>query len=132
MLNALWIFIGGGLGSLARWWASGFVAERFGQTFPWGTLIVNVTGSFIIGLFATLTGPEGRFLARASFREFFMIGICGGYTTFSSFSLQTLSLADEGQWFRAGGNVVLSVVLCLLGVWAGHALGLAYNTTKGS
>jgi fluoride exporter len=132
MLNALWIFVGGGLGSLARWWASGFVAERLGETFPWGTLLVNVSGSFVIGLFATLTGPEGRLLAPASFRQFFMLGICGGYTTFSSFSLQTLNLADDGEWFRAGANAVLSVVLCLLGVWLGHALALAVNATKGS
>jgi CrcB protein len=132
MLNALWIFIGSGLGGLARWGASGFIAERFGQTFPWGTLIVNVTGSFLIGLFATLTGPEGRFLAQASFRQFFMLGICGGYTTFSSFSLQTLNLAEDGEWFRAGANAVLSLVLCLLGVWIGHAIALALNTSKGS
>lgn len=132
MLNALWVFVGGGLGSLARWWASGFIAERVGQTFPWGTLLVNVTGSFVIGLFATLTGPEGRFLVPASFRQFFMLGVCGGYTTFSSFSLQTLNLAEDGQWFRAGANAVLSLVLCLLGVWLGHAIALAINSTKGS
>lgn len=132
MLNALWIFVGGGLGSLARWWASGFVAERFGQTFPWGTLLVNVSGSFLIGLFATLTGPDGRYVAPASFRTFFMLGVCGGYTTFSSFSLQTLNLAEEGEWFRAGGNAVLSVGLCLLGVWLGHVLALVINSPKGS
>ena len=97
MLNALWIFTGGGLGSLARWWFSGVVASTVGQTFPWGTLAVNVTGSFVIGLFATATGPGGRWLAPTSFREFFMVGICGGYTTFSSFSLQTLSLAQEAS-----------------------------------
>src|SRR6266481_9485159 len=100
MWNALWIFIGGGLGSLARWWFSGFIASTVGQTFPWGTLLVNITGSFAIGLFATLTGPEGRWgLVPASFREFFMLGICGGYTTFSSFSFQTLALAQDGEWF---------------------------------
>lgn len=132
MLNALWIFVGGGLGSLTRWWTSGFVAERFGQTFPWGTLIVNVSGSFIIGLFATLTSPEGRFLAPPSLRQFFRLGFCGGYTTFSSFSLQTLNLAEDGEWFRADANAVLSLVLCLLGVWLGHAIALAVNTTKGS
>jgi CrcB protein len=130
-MTALWIFLGGGLGSLARWWASGFVAERFGQSFPWGTLLVNVTGSFVIGLFAALTGPEGRFMAPISLRQFFMVGVCGGYTTFSSFSLQTLSLIEEGEWFRAGANTVLSLVLCLLGVWLGHAMALAVNATKG-
>jgi CrcB protein len=129
MWNALWIFIGGGLGSLARWGASGLIASRFGETFPWGTLIVNVSGSFLIGVFATLTGPDGRWLAPATFRQFFMIGICGGFTTFSSFSLQTLALANDGQWFRAGANTVLSVVLCLLGVWLGHLLATTLNTS---
>ena len=131
-MNALLIFVGGGLGSLARWGASGLLAARIGQTFPWGTLVVNVTGSFIIGLFATLTGPEGRLMAPVSFRQFFMLGVCGGYTTFSSFSLQTLNLAEDGQWFRAGGNAGLSVFLCLLGVWLGHALALSINSTKGN
>lgn len=132
MWNALWIFIGGGLGSLARWGVSGWVANRFGQTFPWGTLVANVTGSFIIGLFATITGPEGRWMARASSREFFMLGVCGGYTTFSSFSLQTLTLAEDGQWFKAGANAVLSLVLCLAGVWLGHMLALEFNSMKGA
>lgn len=132
MLNALWIFVGGGLGSLARWAASGLLAERIGQTFPWGTLVVNVTGSFIIGLFASLTGPEGRFMAPASFRQFFMLGVCGGYTTFSSFSLQTLNLAEDGQWRRAVGNAVLSGVLCLSGVWLGHAIAMAVTQPTAS
>ena len=127
MLSALWIFIGGGLGSLARWWFSGLIAGNVGQTFPWGTLMVNVTGSFVIGLFATITGPQGRWLAPSSFREFFMVGICGGYTTFSSFSLQTLNLAEDGEWLYAGANVVLSVVSCLVAVWLGHLLATAIN-----
>jgi len=131
MANALWIFVGGGLGSLARWWASGFIAQRFGETFPWGTLLVNVSGSFVIGLFAALTGPDGRWLAPASFRQFFMFGICGGYTTFSSFSLQTLNLVEDAQWFRAGANAVLSLVLCLAGVWLGHVLAMSLNSMKG-
>ena len=127
MMNALWIFIGGGLGSLARWGASGFIANTIGETFPWGTLLVNVSGSFVIGLFASVTGPEGRWLAGNSLRQFFMLGICGGYTTFSSFSLQTLALAQDGQWFKAGLNCILSLMLCLLGVWLGHLLGAAIN-----
>lgn len=123
--------MGGGLGSLARWGVSGLIANRVGETFPWGTIIVNISGCFVIGLFATATGPEGRWLAKATFREFFMIGICGGYTTFSSFSLQTLSLAQDGQWFKAAANVVLSVVFCLVGVWLGHSLAMGLNATKG-
>jgi CrcB protein len=130
MWNAWWIFVGGGVGSLARWGASAFLAGRVGETFPWGTLFVNVTGSFLIGLFATVTGPDGRFLVPSTFRQFFMLGICGGYTTFSSFSLQTLSLMEDGQWFKAGGNCVLSVVLCLVGVWLGHAAALAINASR--
>lgn len=132
MTNAIWIFVGSGLGGLARWAASSWIADRWGQTFPWGTLVVNVTGSFAIGLFATLTGPDGRFLAPTTFRQFFMIGICGGYTTFSSFSLQTLNLATDGEWSRAGANVLLSVLLCLLGVWLGHTAALALNAPRGS
>src|SRR5690242_14089978 len=85
MWTALWIFVGGGLGSLARWGMSGWIATAFGETFPWGTIIVNISGCFVIGVFATITGPEGRWLASATFRQFFMLGICGGYTTFSSF-----------------------------------------------
>lgn len=132
MWNALWIFLGGGLGSLARWGLSGVIANSFGETFPWGTLLVNVTGSFIIGLFAGLTGPEGRWLAPATFREFVMVGVCGGYTTFSSFSLQTLRLAEDGQWFKATANAALSVALCLLGVWLGHAFAMTLNSSKGN
>ena len=131
MLNAFWIFLGGGLGTLARWGASGFIANRFGETFPWGTLVVNVSGSFVVGLFAALTGPEGRFLVPASARQFFMLGVCGGYTTFSSFSLQTLNLASDGEWFKAAANAVLSLLLCLAGVWLGHVVAMTVNTTPG-
>ena len=131
MWNALWIFIGGGLGSLGRWWFSGWIANTVGQTFPWGTLLVNVSGSFVIGLFSTITGPQGRWLASSAFRQFFMLGICGGYTTFSSFSLQTLTLAEDGEWFKAGANCILSFALCLLGVWFGHIVAVQVNGMKG-
>ena len=127
MWNAFWIFVGGGLGSLARWGLSGFIAHTVGETFPWGTMIINVSGSFVIGLFATATGPEGRWLAPASFREFVTLGLCGGYTTFSSFSLQTLNLARDGEWLAAALNIAGSVVLCLAGVWLGHLLGQTLN-----
>ena len=127
----LWIGVGSALGGMARYGLSGWVAHHFGETFPWGTLIVNVAGSFVIGVFATLTGPDGRWLAPSAAREFVMIGICGGYTTFSSFSLQTLSLAQGGEWFRAGANILASVALCLLAVWLGHALALSLSSLKG-
>jgi fluoride exporter len=127
-----WIAIGGAFGAMARYWCSGAAARLFGETFPWGTLIVNVSGSFIIGFFATLTGPDGRIFAGSAMRQFVMLGLLGGFTTFSSFSLQTLNLAQEGEWLRAGGNVVGSVVLCLVAVWLGHLLALTLNTMKGA
>jgi fluoride exporter len=127
MLNALIVFLGGGLGSVVRWWVSVLIAERTGHAFPWGTIVVNISGSLIIGLFSTLTAPGGRWVALGPSRLFFMVGVCGGYTTFSSFSLQTLELAQGGEWLRAAMNVVLSVGLCLLGVWLGYVLALAFN-----
>jgi CrcB protein len=131
MFAYFWIALGGALGSVGRFWLSGFVARHFGETFPWGTLLVNVSGSFAIGFFGTLTGPNGRWLVNPTGRQFFMIGVCGGYTTFSSFSLQTFTLMEEGQWWYATANVVLSVVLCLAGVWLGHVLASSINSTKG-
>ncbi len=127
MTSYIWVAGGGALGSVARFWFSGVVARRFGETFPWGTLLVNVSGCFVIGFFATLTGPDGRWIVASSARQFVMIGICGGYTTFSSFSLQTLTLVRDGEWFRAGANVVLSVVLCLISVWLGHLMAANLN-----
>jgi fluoride exporter len=127
VLNYLWISLGGALGTAARFWFSGVVANRFGETFPWGTLLVNVTGSLAIGFFATLTDPSGRLLIQPTARQFFMAGVCGGYTTFSSFSLQTLKLVQDKEWLHAGANVVGSVALCLFAVWLGHMLAEALN-----
>jgi fluoride exporter len=132
MVTYLWIGLGSALGGMARYWCSGVVAERIGETFPWGTLTVNVVGSFIIGFFATLTAPDGRLLVGSNARQFVMVGFLGGYTTFSSFSLQTLALARDGEWLRAGANVGLSVVLCLLAVWLGSLAGAALNQMKGT
>src|SRR3990172_3692938 len=132
MFAYLWIALGGALGSVSRFWFSGVVARQFGETFPWGALLVNVTGSFAIGFFATLTSPEGRWLAPAGFRQFFIYGVLGGYTTFSSFSWQTLELAQDGEWLQAGANVIGSVVLCLVAVWPGHLAAAAFSSMKGS
>jgi CrcB protein len=132
MWSYIWVAIGGALGSVARFWASGFVARQFGETFPWGTLIVNLTGSLVIGFFATATGPEGRWLVGPQGRTFFMIGVLGGYTTFSSFSLQTLNLARDGEWLYAIANTVFSLVLCMAGVWLGHVMALGLNPARGA
>ena len=122
-----WIFLGSGLGGVLRFLCSGLVARTFGETFPWGTLLVNVSGSFLIGLFGVVSGPDGRLLVGSMPRQFVMVGIFGGYTTFSSFSLQTLNLARDGQWWLVAANIALSLVLCLAGVWLGFAAGVAVN-----
>jgi CrcB protein len=127
----LLVALGGAIGSVARFGASGLVANKYGESFPWGTLIVNITGSFAIGFFATLTAPEGRWMVGRSGRNFFMSGICGGYTTFSSFSWQTLNLLQEDEWLYASGNIILSVVFCLGAVWLGHILALKLHAMKG-
>ncbi len=132
MMLYLLVGLGGALGSVARFWLSGVIANRIGETFPWHTLVINVTGSFVIGFFATLTGPDGRIFASTSTRQFVMIGVCGGYTTFSAFSLQTLNLARDGEWLQAGANTVGSVVACLVAVWLGHLLAAYLNQMKGT
>ena len=118
---------GSALGGVARYALGGVVARAFGETFPWGTLVVNVLGSFLIGFVATITGPDGRVLVSPVTRQFWMPGLFGGFTPFSSFSLQTLSLAQDGEWLRAGANVLLSVVVCLVAVWLGSVLGSVAN-----
>ena len=132
MFSYLVVAIGGALGTVGRFWLSGAIAQKFGETFPAGTLLVNISGSLIIGFFAALTGPDGRIWSSPSFRQFFMIGICGGYTTFSSFSLQTLNLARDGEKLFAGLNAVLSLTLCLLAVWLGDLLAASLTSTKGN
>ncbi len=127
----LWVGLGSALGGIARYAVSGLVAGWIGETFPFGTLTVNVLGSFGIGLFATLTAPDGRWLVDPAIRQFTMIGLFGGFTTFSSFSLQTLTLLQDGDWPGAGANVLASVAACLLGVWLGHLAGLHWNRLPG-
>jgi len=124
----LWIMIGGA----ARYWCSGFFANLFGETFPWGTILVNIRGSFIIGFFATLSGPGGGLFVSTEVRQFVMVGLCGGYTTFSSFSLQTLNLVRNDEIVHASANIGVSVVSCLLAVWLGHVAASSINQLKGA
>jgi CrcB protein len=109
MLSYFWVAIGGALGT---------------------TLVINVTGSFVIGFFGALTGPDGRVFVGSTARQFVMVGMCGGYTTFSSFSLQTLNLMNDGEWLQAGANIGLSVLLCMIAVWAGVVLAGSINAMR--
>jgi CrcB protein len=126
-LACLWVALGAAIGGVARFGLSGLIAGWIGAAFPWGTLVVNITGSFVIGVFGTLTGPDGVFLVPGSLRLFVMVGVLGGYTTFSSFSLESLNLMQNGEWLAAGGYVAGSVLFCLAGVWLGHVLGVKIN-----
>jgi len=119
-----WVALGGALGSVARYGCSGFVARLAGGAFPFGTMVVNVTGAVLIGFLAALSIPEGRVLLPPSARIFTMTGICGGYTTFSTFSLETFNLMRDGEWLRASANILLSVILCLLAVVIGYIAGM--------
>jgi fluoride exporter len=123
MLLYLLIGLGGAIGSMLRFFVDSVVAGLLGAAFPWGTLIVNITGSFLIGFISAATESPHRWFAGPEARLFLMVGICGGYTTFSAFSLRTLTLARSGEWLYAGTNIVSSVVLCLLAVWLGALLG---------
>jgi fluoride exporter len=121
------VALGSALGGMARQWC-GVLALRYIPQFPWaGTVGINVLGSFVIGAFAALTASNGRWPLGELPRVFVMVGLCGGYTTFSSFSLQSLKLLLDGLWLQAGANILLSVVLCLAAVAIGHFLALRLN-----
>ncbi len=121
------VMLGGAVGTGLRMALSGWLAAKYGETFPVGTLVVNVSGCFVIGIFATLTGPEGLLLTSPLTRQVVMLGVLGGYTTFSSFGLQTFNLAQDGEWLRAGLNASLSLALCMLAVWLGHIVATLFN-----
>jgi CrcB protein len=126
MGHTAWIALGGALGSVARYWLA-IWALPVSRSLPWGTIGINVAGSFLIGFFGTLTLAGGRHPLPETARLFVMVGFCGGFTTFSSFSLQTLDLLRAGTWERALANAALSVVLCLGAVAAGHAAAAPLN-----
>jgi fluoride exporter len=120
---------GGVLGSVARYFVALLIPPAFG--FPFATLLVNVTGSFIIGFYSALTAPDGRLLAGTRQRQFVMTGFCGGYTTFSAFSLETFRLLHGGMTRMAFSYVAVSVVTWLVAVWLGHVLASRVNRLKG-
>jgi len=130
MVKLFMLALGGALGTVARYGLNGWISGRHGRLyplavgFPLGTLVVNVTGCFAIGALAAVTGPAlGRSWLKPEWRDFLMIGFCGGYTTFSSYGLQTLNLARDGEWWHVAGNILASNVLGLLAVYLGWAAG---------
>jgi len=119
------VAVGGAVGSLARFWLAAAMAMLTGPRFPWGTLLINVVGSFVIGVVAAVTLTPARVAMHPDLRIFLMVGVCGGFTTFSAFSLQTLELLQSGDTSPALAYVAGSVVLCLAAAWAGLVLGRA-------
>jgi CrcB protein len=126
--------LGGALGSMLRFGIGTFIdssVTKSGQIFPWGTIFANITGCFVIGLVATVSAPgTGRYMISPLLLRFITIGMLGGYTTFSSFTLQTLNLWNANQRGGAAVNVLISVVLCLLGVWLGAAVADSINKLR--
>jgi fluoride exporter len=123
----LWVFLGSALGGVTRYWVSAAVARRIGETFPWGTVIINVSGSFLIAFFGTLAAPQSSFPLSPNLRTFVMVGFCGGYTTVSSFALQTLNLARDGERRLAAANILISIVFCLTAAWLCFVAGAVAN-----
>jgi len=118
------IGVAGLIGTILRYWLSGYVARQHGETFPWGTMAVNLVGCLLTGLVFYLT--EERFLFSPTARTVILIGLLGGFTTFSAYGLQTLTLLRDGQVGLATLNVVASNVLGVFMVWVGHTLGKAF------
>jgi CrcB protein len=116
----LWIAFGAVVGASARYLISGYVAKVFPSSFPYGTLVINVSGSLLLGFFLVWTGE--RVLVDPRWRLLIAIGFCGSYTTFSSYAFETFGLFEQGQWLLMGLNVITSNVLCLISVLAGAAL----------
>ncbi|ODU55647.1 MAG: camphor resistance protein CrcB [Acetobacteraceae bacterium SCN 69-10] len=129
-MDYAWVAIGSSLGGMGRSWVATAMARLTGPQFPWGTILINIVGSFVIGLVAAATAPGGRFAAPQELRLFVMVGVCGGFTTFSSFSLQTLELLRDGRPGEALGNIVLSVGLCVAGVAVGYYGGTALHAAR--
>ena len=126
-MTPLWIALGGALGSLARWSVSEALARLLGPAFPWGTLLVNVSGCLLIGAAAGGSWNDVRLIESTVVRQFVMVGLCGGYTTFSAFSLQTVGMLQAGDAGRALAYVASSVLTCLLATWVGYALAAALS-----
>jgi CrcB protein len=119
-VNYLWIALGAVVGAVARYFVSTQIARHFSTTFPYGTLLINLTGSLVLGFF--LVYSTERVLVDPRWRLLVAIGFCGSYTTFSSYAFESFALMEQGQWLLTGANIVASNALCLAAVLAGAAL----------
>lgn len=128
----LYVAIGGALGSMARFWMANSMAVLTGPAFPWGTLLINIIGSFVISFFGVLAGPGMRLGVPYEMRVFVTVGLCGGFTTFSAFSLQTIDLMKNGQSSRAMIYVAASIILCVGACGLGFLAASAVNSGLGS
>jgi len=128
----LLIALGGALGTVLRFFLSEVAHRWWGDGFPWATLLINVSGSLLIGFIYTATTTSGRWPLEGEWRQMAMVGFCGGFTTFSAFSLQTLELLRRDLLGRAAANVIASVVVCLTAVWVGHVVALAFQPVRAS
>ncbi|WP_298263204.1 fluoride efflux transporter CrcB [Acidocella sp.] len=126
----LWVALGGALGSVARYALGNAMTLALGADFPWGTLLINVLGSFVISFFGVLSGAQARFPVPFEARVFVTVGLCGGFTTFSSFSLQTVELARNGQPMRAALYVAASATLCIIACALGYVAAAALNASR--
>ncbi|MFT0862601.1 fluoride efflux transporter CrcB [Ancylobacter sp. G4_0304] len=126
-----WVAIGGAFGSALRFGLDRWLTHALGHALPWGTIVINCTGSFVIGL-ATALFASGTGASSPEFRQFILVGLCGGFTTFSSFSLQTVTLLNADEPGRAALNVILSLTLCLIAVALGTVLPGAFTTVSRS
>jgi len=125
VLAIVLVFLGGAAGSMCRYWWSGLVAQRFGETFPFGTLIVNIAGSILAGVFSGFLMHIANSSIATALQQLLVVGICGGLTTFSSFSLQTFSLIADRRWLSALSNIVFSTGLSL------GCVALGWQITQG-
>lgn len=132
MAAYLLIAVGSAIGGAARYWVTQLVGARMGELFPWGTLAVNASGSLFIGFLGALGQPDAPWHLSPDARLFLMVGVLGGFTTFSAFSLQTLNLLRDGEGLYAATYVAASVIVCLLAVWAGFAAAASLGQMRGS
>lgn len=128
MKEYLFIGLGSAIGGMGRYWLASWLTQRLSESvFPWGTFAVNVSGSFCIGLLYFSIGPQKPLVLEPHLEKFILIGVLGGYTTFSTFSLQTLNLIRENNMSLAMSNILLSVFASLIAVWLGYQIAKLWN-----